>query len=76
MRARYAGPLMDALTVVVNRRGDGAEWTPEEYRAALELADKTGKRADVVLLLEKIAVERNKWHRDRSPRRVNHWRKA
>jgi hypothetical protein len=40
LRERYAGPSMDALTVVVNRCCDGVEPTPEEYRAAMDEAEK------------------------------------
>jgi hypothetical protein len=76
LRERYAGPSMDALTVAVNRCCDGVEPTPEEYRSAMEHAEKVGKREEVSRLLEKITLERNKWHRDGSPRRVNHWRQA
>ncbi|APA88547.1 hypothetical protein BJG93_24705 [Paraburkholderia sprentiae WSM5005] len=76
LRARYAGPPMDALTVVVNRCCDGVEATPDEHRAAMERADKVGKRKEVLQLLEKIAAERRKWHREGVPQRVNRWHQA
>lgn len=76
LRRRYAGPPMDALTVVVNRYCDGVEPAPEEYRSAMEQAETVGKLEEVLRSLEKIALERSKWHRDGSSRRVNHWRQA
>jgi phage gp36-like protein len=76
LRERYAGPSMDALRVVVNRCCDGVQPTTEEYQAAMQQADKVNKREEVLRLLKKIAVERNRWRRNRSPRRVNHWRQA
>ncbi|MGF6968097.1 hypothetical protein OKW43_005125 [Paraburkholderia sp. WC7.3g] len=76
LRARYAGPPMDALTVVVNRCCDGVEPTPDQYTAAMEQADKTGNREAVLQLLEKIAAERRKWHRDGVPHGVNRWMHA
>ncbi|OLL27482.1 hypothetical protein BTH42_32070 [Burkholderia sp. SRS-W-2-2016] len=76
LRERYAGPSMDALTVVVNRCCDGVEPTPEEYQAAMQQADKVNKREDVSRLLKKIAVERNRWRRNATLQRVNHWRQV
>jgi hypothetical protein len=70
------GASMDALTVVVNRYCDGLEPTPEEYRSAMEQTEKVGKREEVLRLLEKVTLERSKWHRNGSPRRVNHWSQA
>jgi hypothetical protein len=37
---------------------------------------KTGKREEVLRLLEKITLERSKWRRNGSPRRVNRWKQA
>ncbi|MBB5413902.1 hypothetical protein HDG34_007885 [Paraburkholderia sp. HC6.4b] len=76
LRARYVGPPMDALTAVVNRCCDGVKPTPDEYRAAMEQADKAGNREEVMQLLEKIATERRKWHRGGSPLRPNRWNQA
>ncbi|MBB5467462.1 phage gp36-like protein [Paraburkholderia sp. Clong3] len=76
LRARYAGPPMDALTVVVNRCCDGVKPTPDEYRAAMEQADEAGRREQLLQLLEKIAAEQRKWHRGGSPLRPTLWNHA
>ncbi|WP_429446098.1 hypothetical protein [Paraburkholderia sp. WC7.3g] len=76
LRARYAGPPMDALTVVVNRCCDGVEPTSDQYRAVMEQADKAGNREAVLQLLEKIPAERLKWHHGGSSLRPTLWNQA
>ncbi|WP_434115831.1 hypothetical protein [Paraburkholderia caffeinilytica] len=74
LRQGYAGPPMDALTVLVNRLCDGMAPTPGEYEAGMAQATEAGQQERVTRLLGTIPAEREKWLRESGAPRVNRHR--